>query len=252
MSVAELEKCLQDSLSSVRSRGTKQLVGLSKDYRWLMIKALESRFEDVRHAGVEALSVIGDKESVDLLCEYLMEVRDNRNLVIATAEALSRLKAESSLSLMREILLTNEDEYIREYVARSIDRLECPGMFTPLLMAKYGRIYTNFLIEDIESVYFIENQYQEYRKSRPYYFHQDEWEYIFKLLKMGEACVIGSYALGNKLVIELKDGRKAIIYEYDGAYYYMNDSYFFHSNNELFCFKSQELTEYIEKRATNE
>jgi hypothetical protein len=251
MSIEELERGLVDSSASVRLRAAAQLVGLSSDHRPLMITALQSPDQKVRLAAVNALSSIGDSVSVDLLCEFLSENQKDRDLLIATAEALSKAKAATSIPILREILTKNTDKYVQKYLSRAIVRIENPGFYHPLLDTRYGFVSTNFLLDDVAAVHF-DGMDEAYRKSGSYYFESSDWRRIFTLIRRSDICVPGSHILRNVLVVELEDGRELKLYGNQGKFHYMNDSFFFHKSNERICFTSQELAEFIQKRADRE
>jgi hypothetical protein len=251
LSAEELKQSLNDSLTNQPPRGARQLIGLSEQYRPLMIHALENRYENVRLAAVDALALIGDAESIKVLCEYLQEVHDNRDLAIGTAEALSKAHARSAIPVIREVLEANQDRYVQEYLNRAIERIENPGHFVPLVETRFGGVITNFLMDDIQAIYF-EDKGTEYKERRPYYFNEDEWQHILTLVRRAKAGVPGGYPIRQSLVIELKDGREARLRENKGVFHYMNDSYFFHSNNEHYCMESSELSEYLKGHASND
>jgi hypothetical protein len=247
LSMTELASCLDDSVKSECIRGASQLVGLSKEYQPLMVKALQNRFERVRLAGVEALSAVGDDESIQILCDYLGEMKGNRKLVIATAEALSRMRATVAIPILEKILTTTRDEVTQEYVGRSITRIKSPGSRYPVLEPFFGYVNTNFLIGDVKNVYFDDND-TTYRERRPYYFDAGEISKIFTFVRRSSICNGNSYFVGRRLTIELRDGRVATIYQNDDMYYYMNDAYYHQIFNQRLCFSSRELTEFIQEQ----
>lgn len=246
MSAGDVASCLDDTLAYENTRGAMQLIGLSAEYRPLMVKALESRHKKVRLHGIVALGVIGDEESVRLLSDYIYDVQGNRDLLIATAEALSRARADSAIPILNEILVSQKDKEVQKYLSRAIRRIETPGYDYPLLNVRYGRIFTNFLVEDIEHVYFDPMWESDYRENNPYYFSNEEWKQLFTLIRDADICGPGPYGVNSSLFILLKDGREARIFGNDhSSFNYVNDTYFTHLYHEHLCFNSEKLEEFL-------
>jgi hypothetical protein len=210
-----------------------------------MVEALESPFEDVQIGGINALAVIGDRESAAILTNQLSKVENNPQLKIAVSEALSRMGDHESLPLLRNLLATDDDEYVQEYVSRSIRRLESPGIYYPLLEWKRESVQFNFLIDDVDSISF--NTYLQ-QENLHFSFPRSEWEQIFASMRDSEIVHPCSVGLGQAMVIALSDGRKVKLYMDKHQFYYMNDSYYFHPQNYRIIFRCVKLAEFLEAR----
>lgn len=115
-------------------------MGINGAHRWLpiVLDELESPYEDMRLAAVEAAGKIGDVQALSQLVRLIEEEDQDRAIREAAIEALAAIGGEEAEQILLEMVEDPDLEDLWEMMAEALEEMDWSNVFDDYLMLDFG------------------------------------------------------------------------------------------------------------------
>ncbi len=236
----DLRDALATNYGLGRYAAVRQLRRLGPRNLPLVEEALESQYEDVQRAAITALAYIGNAAAQELLLKVVQDSTLYEGIRVAAAEALADTRDKSFIPVLEEITKETDNDYVRRFVRKAIERIHSPRFDAPLMVLEEQALWFRFVLDDIASIR-ITDIHGEIIHTFPFTSYQT----ICDLLQEGRPARFTMHMEVRELRIELKDGSLAILGIHENQVVYKDWSRYWHSWG--FSMSNSKLMPFVEE-----